>query len=534
MSTHPTCGEALAHLLAAYGVRHVFGIPGVHNLELYRGLASAGLVHVSPRHEQGAAFMADGYARVSRRPGVCFVITGPGLTNALTGIAQAYNDSVPMLVIAAVNRRAEIGAGRGFLHEIADQRALVSGVTAWAHRLLDPAGLAEALGRAFATFAAARPRPVYLEIPVDVLAMAYEGPLDAAAPPEPPVAAPAAIARAAQALRAARRPLVIAGGGAVDAAPALARLADLVDAPFVLTSNARGLLPPDHPRLADSSLKLAPSLLAEVDRLVAIGTELGPTDFSGGSHAAFNTRPCLRLDIDPAQIAACRPGDVALVGDAGASLVALVAALEAGGGPSVEAGWRERAVGLLSSLAAPGSEEEAQIDAFLHHLAARVDAPTIVGDSTAPVYRGFRRHRAPRPLSWFNSATGFGTLGYALPAAIGAWLGAPDRPVVALVGDGGIQFTLAELAAARDIVADLRVVVWNNRGYREIANAMEEARVPRCGVDIAPPDFAAIARAMRIGHRRVAPGRDLVETLDADDLRGVAIVEVVCEDPGPR
>ena len=165
----PTCGEALAKLLEGYGVELVFGIPGVHTVELYRGLPATRIRHVTPRHEQGAGFMADGYARVSGRPGVCFVITGPGMTNILTAMGQAFADSVPMLVISSVNRTSHLGMGQGRLHELPSQREVAAGVSAFSHTLLHPDQLPEVLARAFALFASGRPRPVHIEIPVDVI-----------------------------------------------------------------------------------------------------------------------------------------------------------------------------------------------------------------------------------------------------------------------------------------------------------------------------------------------------------------------------
>src|SRR5450631_1056384 len=163
-------GHYLIEALEAAGVRHVFGIPGVHNLELYRGLERASLRHVTGRHEQGLGFMADGYARISGRPGVCFTISGPGVSNITTALGQAYGDSIPLLVIASQNRRGEAGSGRGFLHELPDQRALAGAVTAASFAIAEPGELAAALTQAFGIFAAARPRPVYIEIPLDVLA----------------------------------------------------------------------------------------------------------------------------------------------------------------------------------------------------------------------------------------------------------------------------------------------------------------------------------------------------------------------------
>src|SRR5579884_664094 len=170
-----TLGAYLVEALAAQGVQHVFGIPGVHNLELYRGLAQSPIRHVAGRHEQGLGFMADGYARVSGRPGVCFTITGPGLTNILTAMGQAYGDSIPLLVISSQNRRGEGRSGCGFLHELPDQRGLAAGVASSTFAIHDPAELPGALTTAFSLYASGRPRPVYLEIPLDVLAADAEG-----------------------------------------------------------------------------------------------------------------------------------------------------------------------------------------------------------------------------------------------------------------------------------------------------------------------------------------------------------------------
>ncbi|HEY4974760.1 MAG TPA: thiamine pyrophosphate-binding protein, partial [Steroidobacteraceae bacterium] len=205
-----TLGRYLVEALEVAGVRHVFGIPGVHNLELYRGLQGASLRHVTGRHEQGLGFMADGYARLSGRPGVCFTISGPGVSNIATALGQAYGDSIPVLVIASQNRRGEAGSGRGFLHELPDQRALASTVTAAAIAISDAGELPAALDQSFAIFNAARPRPVYIEIPLDVLAADASGLALPAYASSPPQADAAALEAAATLLRGALRPLVLA------------------------------------------------------------------------------------------------------------------------------------------------------------------------------------------------------------------------------------------------------------------------------------------------------------------------------------
>ena len=210
-----TCAQSLVRLLEGYGVDTVFGIPGVHTVELYRGLHGSRLRHVSPRHEQGAGFMADGYARASGKPGVCFIITGPGMTNILTAMGQAYADSVPMLVISTVNRREHLRLGHGHLHELPDQRAMVAGVCAFSHTLQAPSELPELLARAFAVFKCARPRPVHIEIPLDVLEMPADNlNLMPRSLPGAPAPAGASIEAALALLNSAHRPLILAGGGA--------------------------------------------------------------------------------------------------------------------------------------------------------------------------------------------------------------------------------------------------------------------------------------------------------------------------------
>ena len=239
-----TCGEVLVKLLERYGVDQVFGIPGVHTVELYRGLARSTIEHVTPRHEQGAGFMADGYARTSGKPGVCFIITGPGMTNITTAMGQAYADSIPMLVISSVQSRSALGGGRGKLHELPNQGALVAGVAAFSHTLMSADDLPTVLARAFAVFQGARPRPVHIEIPLDVIVE----PADHLLASEPVEvaragAAPATVAKMAGLLADAKRPLILAGGGSIDAAAAVTRLAEQLQAPVALTINAKGMLP---------------------------------------------------------------------------------------------------------------------------------------------------------------------------------------------------------------------------------------------------------------------------------------------------
>jgi acetolactate synthase-1/2/3 large subunit len=527
-------GLYLIEALEARGVRHVFGIPGVHNLELYRGLAGGPIRHVTGRHEQGLGFMADGYARLSGRPGVCFTITGPGLTNIATAMGQAYGDSIPLLVISSQNKRGEAGSGRGFLHELPDQLALARQVAAEAFAITSPEELPEALGRAFARFASARPQPVYLEIPLDVLAMDASGLPLPPAPPAARAAGAAPLAAAAARLHSARRPVVLAGGGALKAAAELRRLVEHLDAPLVMTVNARGLLPPGHPLAVPMSPSLAPvrGLIAAADAVLAVGTEIGPTDYDMYAQSDFPTPPGLiRIEIDAAQMRRSALPAVAVEGDARATLAALLG-LDLGAARHGDGAARAASACAAAQVAISAiSPALAQHIRLLDRIRDTLPAALLVGDSTQLVYGGNLGFNAATPGSWFNSATGYGTLGYALPASTGAGLAAPERPVVCLVGDGGLQFSMSELAVLREVDAWTAILIWNNHGYGEIRTSMIAAGIAPEGVDVQPPEFEHVARSYGYAYRRVGDSEALEAALrDFGSRRQILMLEIVAAD----
>lgn len=511
MTTEISTGVHLTHLLRAYGVDTVFGIPGVHTIELYRGLAGSGIRHVTPRHEQGAGFMADGYARASGRPGVCFIISGPGMTNILTAMGQAYGDSIPMLVISTVNAHGRMGSGEGWLHELPDQQAMVAGVAAFSRTVHRPEELATALAQAFAVFDGARPRPVHLELPIDVmLAPAGHLPLpERVSRVSRPAPDPALLAEATALLGNARAPVILAGGGAVRAR-ALPALAEALDAPVVMTTNGRGILPPGHPLAVTltASMPATRALIAGADAVLAIGTELGPTDYDMYEDGGFAmSAPLIRLDIDPAQILRGPAPAIGLVGDAALGAEALLASLPA----RAPGGGATRAASAQAGRAALPALLQADL-ALLDLLRETLPKSLIVGDSTQAVYAGNMAFAAARPGGYFNSATGYGTLGYGLPAAAGAAL-AEGRPVLALTGDGGLQFSLGELTSAVEAKAQVILLLYDNQGYGEIKSSMVAQNVPPLGVDILTPDLVAIARAC---------GWQVAEADTADAMRAAA------------
>ncbi|OYT77145.1 5-guanidino-2-oxopentanoate decarboxylase [Pseudomonas sp. PGPPP2] len=528
-----TCGEVLVKLLEGYGVEQVFGIPGVHTVELYRGLARSSIRHVTPRHEQGAGFMADGYARTSGKPGVCFIITGPGMTNITTAMGQAYADSIPMLVISSVQSRSQLGGGRGKLHELPNQSAMIAGVAAFSHTLMSAAELPGVLARAFALFQAGRPRPVHIEIPLDVLvenadALLGSKPISVARAG----AAPSAIKQMTQLLACAKRPLILAGGGAIDAAPALTRLAETLGAPVALTINAKGMLPAAHPLLIGSTQTLVATraLVAEADVVLAIGTELAETDYDVTFAGGFEIPGALlRIDIDPDQTVRNYTPHVALVADAQIATEAVLAELDSKELPLRNTDWgSQRVARLWAELALSWDAATRAQTLFLSTILETLPGAVMVGDSTQPVYSGNLTLNLDHPRRWFNSSTGYGTLGYALPAAIGAWLGRGDgQPVVCLIGDGGLQFSLPELASAVEARTPIVVLLWNNQGYEEIKKYMVNRAIEPVGVDIYTPDFVGVAKALGCAAERIEGIEPLRNALlAASDRQGPTLIEI--------
>lgn len=519
-------GVYLTELLKTYGVEIVFGIPGVHTVELYRGLAGSGLRHITPRHEQGAGFMADGYARASRKPGVCFIISGPGMTNIVTAMGQAYGDSIPMLVISTVNAHGRMGSGEGWLHEMANQSALVCGVCAFSRTVHRPEELASALAQAFAVFDSARPRPVHIELPINVmLADASHLPV----PERParltrPSPARAALTDAAALLRTAKTPVILAGGGAVDAAKRVQSLAERLDAPVVMTTNARGILPPDHPLGVSLTASMAETrtLVACADVVLALGTEMGPTDYDFYEDGGFAVPGILiRVDIDPAQILRSYAPQLGLVGDVDEAVQHLAAQIE----PRAAKDGAQRAAQAREGCVALPARMQADL-ALLETVRQALPDALFVGDSTQLVYAGNTAFAASLPGGYFNSATGFGTLGYGLPAAIGAALGAPGRPVVAFVGDGGLQFSLAELTSAVEARVPVILMLHDNNGYGEIKSYMLAQGIPPLGVDILTPDLVSIAQACGWKTARLGVSTDLTIRLKAAAASGLPFLLV--------
>jgi 5-guanidino-2-oxopentanoate decarboxylase len=491
-----TGGQALVRLLANYGVDTVFGIPGVHTLELYRGLPGSGIRHVLTRHEQGASFMADGYARVSGKPGVCFVITGPGVTNAATGIGQAYADSIPMLVISSVNHTASLGKGWGILHECQDQRAMTAPITAFSAVALTAEDLPELVARAYAVFDSERPRPVHISVPLDVLAapITRDWSNDVVRRPGRGPAAATVLDEAVAKLNSAKRPMIIAGGGALNAVSQLQEISSRLAAPLFTSVAGKGLLPPDAPLNAGSSLCVEPgwNLIAEADVVLAVGTEMADTDY-WRERLPLNAE-LLRVDIDPRKFNDFYPCAVALHGDAQQTLSGLLERLPSNVRDASAA--IASVAALREAVKASHGPLQSIHQSILERIAAELpDNAFISTDMTQLAYTGNYAFDSLAIRSWLHP-TGYGTLGYGLPAGIGAKFGAPQRPGLVLVGDGGFLYTAQELATAvEELDSPLVVLLWNNDALGQIRDDMLGLDIEPIGVLPRNPDFAALARA---------------------------------------
>jgi 5-guanidino-2-oxopentanoate decarboxylase len=517
-------GGYLAELLSINGIDTVFGIPGVHNLELYRGLAATDIRHVLVRHEQGAGFAADGFARMSGRPAAAFVISGPGLTNIMTAVAQAYSDSVPLLVVASAPVGASFTKQWGVLHELNDQAALAAGVFGVARSARSAEDVRDHLRLCLSSLRTGRPRPAYLEIPLDVLAeqTSLEAQRFADAPSLPQPAA-GSIDAAARLLGGAARPLIIAGGGARRAAPELRRLVEALDCPLVTTAAGKGVLPESHKASFGASLPYpsVQKLILDADVVLAVGTELSETDVYTATRLPLGGR-LIRIDVDPVKLADQYGAEVCLWSDAGAALQSIHQALLRAQG-AARSGWLTTLGGSAAIRSALRSGLDPKARAWWSALraikAALPEDGVVFSDMTQIAYCGNYAYPVENPGQWFHPS-GYGTLGFALPAAIGAKISSPTRSVIALAGDFGLQFTVAELMTAVEESLSLPIVVWNNAALGQIRDDMVAADIPQLGVIARNPDFVALARACGAEGHRVRDPAALSEAVKTAQTKG--------------
>ncbi len=507
--TMRTGGEWVVEALRAEGVRHVFGIPGVHNLAIYDALLQqSSITHILARHEQGAAFMADGYARSSGAPGIVIVTTGPGATNTLTPLAEARAGSVPLLVVMSDIPAALVGRDLGALHEVVNQIDCFKPVCRWAEAVSDGGAIVASIQSAFDRFASERPGPVALSIPTDLLSGRAPGRIVAARRRERPRCPDEDIAAAARLLRAARRPLIISGGGAVSAGAGgeLRRLAGRLAAPVITTVTGRGILP-ETDRLWHGVLpnRLATEeAIRAADVILAVGCRFAHRSTQGLllNLVFAPDQALIHLDLDPSVIGKLFKPRLGLVGDARDGLARLDEAL---GSDPARTDWDFGWLGTLKTRA--NERYTADVQRFLRILRGALARDAIVVNDQTGVNYWMEWHFPVLAPRTFLYPVGSATLGYGVPAAIGARIANPDRQVVAVVGDGGFLFSVNELATAVKYSLPIVFLVLNDGRYGAI-KYLQERMFGRWGeTDLANPDFPALARAFGAdGHR--------VESLD--------------------
>ncbi len=496
-------GAALAvAALEDAGVELAFGLPGVHNLRLWRALNGSPIRLVGVRHEQTAAYAADGYARATGRLGVALTTTGPGAANTLAAVGEAWASRQPVLVIATdiptTARRP--GVWRGVLHEATDQAAMFAPVVKEAYRVTRPEHVGAVVAAAARMALAPPRRPVYVEIPTDLLAAtASDDAADASG-----LASPAPLrraddehlGRALELLERSRRPLVWAGGGALQsgAGEAVALLAERLVAPLLLTYSARGIVPPGHPCLLDAPPHVdeVGALWDEADLVVAIGTDFDAMMTQGWKQP--QPPHLVAINVDAADASKNYRPDVLLEADAESATRILAGRLgERGGLDSL--GRRLKALGKEVRDRYAESDPEAM--GFLASIESALPADAVVVcDMCIPGYwlGGFHRTPAPRKLSY---PLGWGTLGCGFPQGLGAAL-AGTGPAVSISGDGGFLYACGELAAAKQENIPLTAVIVEDGGYGMIRFDQDRHGDPREGVDLVNPDFVALAHAFGI------------------------------------
>ncbi len=527
-----TGGRALVEMLTRHGVDTLFALPGVQNDALFVALYDAGeaIRVIHPRHEQAAAYMAFGYARASGRPGAFAVVPGPGLLNTTAALSTAYATNTPVLCISGQIPSDLIGRGFGLLHEIPDQLAILKGLTKWAARIGHPSETGKLVNEAFRQLADGRKRPVALEMPLDVMALAGDVALPpAGAPPAPPAPDPELIDKAAALLAAARQPLIYVGSGAAEAGPEILALAERLEAPVVTYTGGKGIVSDRH-YLAQNLLG-GHELWKTADVALAIGTRFNQPLTRWGTDAGIKI---IRVDLDPVEITRVSKPAVALVADARDAAAALLRALES---------RRDKPPSRRADLDALKAKTLAQIRERLgpqcEYLdAIRAELPDdgiYVEDLTQVGYVGRLAFPVYKPRTYIHSGYQ-GTLGFSYATALGAKVARPDVPVVSVAGDGGFMYNVQELATAALHGIDAVAIVFADGAYGNVRRMQKNDYGNRLiAVDLLNPNFPKMAESYGIaGVRAQSPAELRRELAAALKRRGPCLIEVpVGEMPDP-
>lgn len=526
--------EILLKCIEAEGVDTIFGYPGGMALPIYDALYDSGIRHILGRHEQGVAHAADGYARATGRPGVCLATSGPGATNLVTGLANAFMDSVPIVAITGQVTRSSLG--RDSFQE-ADITGITMPITKHNYLVKEPNELARTVKEAFYIATTGRPGPVLIDVPSDVslLQVDYSPPYEVKLPGYKlaPDTDPGQITKAVEAIADARRPLIYAGGGVIisGAHKELLQLAEMLAAPVTCTLMGLGGFPGGHPlflgMLGMHGTKYANFAVSECDLLIAVGARFD-NRVTGKLETFAPKAKKIHIDIDPAEISKNVKVDIPIEGDVKIVLSRLLGMLR----PNLEEAWREKINAWkreypLKYCAGSNIKPQYVIEEIYNLTQGDARITTEVGQHqmwTAQYY-SFTKPRS------FITSGGLGTMGFGLPAAIGVQVGCPDEVVFDIAGDGSIQMNIQELCTAVNYNLPINVAILNN-GYLGLVRQWQEMFYNRrySQSELLNPDFIKLAEAYGAVGIRVTRKDEVAPALErAIKLKEPVILDIVID-----
>lgn len=527
---HMTGGQAVIQALHREGVECVFGLPGVQIMGIYDAFYGQSDVKlITVRHEQTTTYMADGYARVTGKPGVGLVVPGPGVQNASAALGTAYACSSPVLLLAGQVESYMLGQDKGALHEINDQLDVVRPITKWCQRVLKVEDIPAAIHEAMRQMQTGRPRPTLVEVPPDVLATVADVALPM--PERQPALAPdqGSVMRAAELLASAKKPLIWAGGGVIlgDASEELHTLADALGAPVATTPEGKGAIPEDHPLALGVGYygHGAPSFAApRADVILAVGTRL--TGQMRGPTAPTPPQRLIHLDVDPSVIGKNYPADVALVGHAKPALRMLGEAMRAQ--RASQERWPRQELEEIRRENNAWLRQQAPLQCEIIGELQKVlsdDAVVISGITNIGYWSHFAL-RVRRPRTYLG-ASYFATLGFAFPTALGAKVAAPNRQVISLSGDGGFMYALPDLATAVQYGINVVAVVFADGAFGASNNDQRTRYHGRVvGTNLRNPSFVQVAEAFGAKGIKAEPHGLANALQEAFDANQPTVIEV--------
>jgi acetolactate synthase-1/2/3 large subunit len=532
-----TGGGAVARTLEAEGVEVAFGVVGSTLLPVYDALIDGPMRLIAPRGEDGAGHMADAYARVSGKPGVLLTTVGPGAANAVSAMGEAYNESWPLLHITTQTTTPYLDREKGVYHDGPNQRQIFQSVSGWDHRIGSVGEIPEAIHEAFVRMKTGRPRPVFLEIPADLLRAEDTVAIPAPANGSPPPVNESEVRDALPLITKARRPVIWAGGGAVKsgAGDEVRQLAERLQAPVFATNASKGIVSDDHPLAVGNLLTMSSiiedEVLAPSDLVIAVGTR-----FSQRATKQWSVKmpaDIIHIDIDRGEFGRNYAAKATVEGDAHAILQAMLTSLDGDGFKAAAdraaetRGIKERALQALRQK----HPDEFQLLEEVRRVMPRdtiVAAQSILGHWCRFALECY----APASFLFANT---YGSMGFAFHAALGAKAACPDRPVVAFCGDGGFMMGCGELATLMTYKLNMPVVIFNNAGFAILRARQVRQYQRHIGTDVENPDFMKLADSFAMKAARVKDFTEVAPRLEqalADG--GPWLIEVPIEFEGYR